>query len=95
MAETVKKVDEDAQATPVAPEETKTDAPVVEEVSVKLSAGHVKRLKDVAGVEDTSSVTVSAGSFPEVTLHENKNTKVPADYAAALVDADIAEQVKS
>ena len=58
MAETVKKVDEDAQATPVAPEETKTDAPVVEEVSVKLSAGHVKRLKDVAGVEDTSSAGV-------------------------------------
>ena len=59
------------------------------------SLDNVKRLKDVAGVEDTSSVTVSAGSFPEVTLHENKNTKVPADYAAALVDADIAEQVKS
>jgi len=93
MAETVKKVDPEAQASQEAPKETATDEPTVPEVSVKLSEGHVQRLKDVAGVEDAKSVTISAGSFPEVELFVNKNTKVPADYAAALVDADIAERV--
>lgn len=91
MAETSEKVDAEAQATPDAPDETAVSEPSVDEVSVKLSPDYVKLLSDIGAEGGTQ--TVAAGSFPEVQLHEKKNTRVPADYAAALVDAGIAVQV--
>lgn len=91
MAETSEKVDADAQATPEAPQETAVSEPSVDEVSVRLAPSYLKLLDQIGAEGGTQ--TVSAGSFPEVQLHEKKNTKVPADYAASLVDAGIAEQV--